>query len=402
MFKIKAKIYIVLVAIALQITGVSVVKADATHAPGTNISSNGTVYFFDGISLRPYTSLGAFTSYGFNTLSNIQIANSADFTIPPGTFVAPMDGSLINDHGTIWVISKGQKLGFTNEAAFIGLGYSYANVIPGDVSFMRTGAYITSASQAHPIDTVISNNGTDYLVTSRGLALIPSQDVFNSWGYAAAKVVPANSFDTAASVQILSQTLPVRPAAQLSAGAYFVDTNFPPACSTTTTGTTANTCNTSTGTTTSTTAPVLNASLAQCGTDTSCMIKNAGTCTLSEGVFSPATDFSNFLITDTDDFQILGLQQNNLCSLQEKVLSELVVYDATGLANAQAKGETAAQIQSDEQGATASQEATVGVITSCTFSPSNLVAYVNDIVTNNYSKEAIDYANGNCSNTVSN
>lgn len=266
--------------------------APGGHTPGTNIVSNGTVYFLDGTSIRPYTSAGAFLSYGFNAWSGVQTASSADLALPVGAPVPPMDGSLINDHGTVWVISKGQKLGFTNAAAFAGLGYSFKNVIVGDASFLPTGGYIANNAQAHPIDSLVSVNGTDFLMTSKGRIGIPSQAVFLSWGYSAADVLPANSYDTASNLTVLSPALDVRPATQLSAAGYYISTIYPstlplpltqPAAPATPT--------TPTNPTTPTSAPITAtalpaAELANCGASTVCFNANAQTCTLTDGTFS--------------------------------------------------------------------------------------------------------------------
>src|SRR5579884_2362210 len=74
----------------------------AVHAVGSNVLSNGTVYFINGSGQKqPYTSAGAFLSYGFNSWSNVVAASPEDLALPTGPFVPPMDGSLINDNGTV-------------------------------------------------------------------------------------------------------------------------------------------------------------------------------------------------------------------------------------------------------------------------------------------------------------
>lgn len=194
-----------------------------TPVPGSNISSNGIVYFYDGISLRPYTSAGAFLSYGFNSWNSVQPANADSTTLPKGNSIAPRDGSLINDQGTIYIITKGARAGFANKNVFLGLGYKFSNVIVGDTSFLPTLAPISNASGPHPVDTLINDHGTIFLTTSLGRIGIPSRSIFYSWGYAFSQVVAANSFDSI--YQSTSLVLSQRPAAELSAFNY-ISNNF--------------------------------------------------------------------------------------------------------------------------------------------------------------------------------
>ena len=115
--------------------------------------------------------------------------------MPTGAFVYPMEGSLINDHGTVFVITSGKRAGFTTAAVFLGLGYKWSNVIVGDTSFITTLPPINSTAQAHLPGTLINDKGTVYLVVPEGKIGIPSIDVFTSWGYSFGKAVLANAFD---------------------------------------------------------------------------------------------------------------------------------------------------------------------------------------------------------------
>lgn len=179
----------------------------AVHAAGTNVSSpDGTVSMImpDG-TRRPYTSAGAFLSYGFNSWSQVVTASAEDLALPVGSFIPPQDGSIIcsdrgADKGTCYQISGGMKFGFTSAAVFTGLGFSFANSMPGDVSWMPAGSFlINSATMAHLPGTLVNNNGTVQLVGGSGLLGIPDLATFNSWGYSFSKVVPANTADKAMS-----------------------------------------------------------------------------------------------------------------------------------------------------------------------------------------------------------
>lgn len=190
----------------------------AAHAEGTNVNKAGTIGMIIGGQFRPYTSAGAFLSYGFNSWSTVVEANADDSALPVGSFIPPQDGSIIfsdrgADKGTGYVISGGSKYGFPTEAIFKGQGYSYANAMWADVSWMPMGGVINSADAAHLPGTLVNNGGTVQLVGNTGLMGVPDLATFNSWGYSFAKVVPANSNDKAKSQTGVMAT---RQAGQLS------------------------------------------------------------------------------------------------------------------------------------------------------------------------------------------
>ena len=163
---------------------------------GQNILIDHIVYYLDlSGSKRPYTSAGGFLSFGFNSFSSVLTPNQDEEHLPTGGFVYPMADSLINDHGTVYVITQEKRAGFTKASVFLGLGYKWGNVLEGDTSFMDTLPPIDGTTQAHVAGTLINDHGTVYLLGTTGKLGIPSPDVFNSWGYSFTKVVLANSFD---------------------------------------------------------------------------------------------------------------------------------------------------------------------------------------------------------------
>lgn len=190
----------------------------AAHAEGANVNKAGTIGMIIGGQFRPYTSAGAFLSYGFNSWSNVVVANADDSALPVGSFIPPQDGSIIfsdrgADKGTGYVISGGSKYGFPTEAIFKGQGYTYANAMWADVSWMPMGGVINSADAAHLPGTLVNNAGTVQLVGNTGLMGVPDLATFNSWGYSFAKVVPANSNDKA---KTQTGVMATRQAGQLS------------------------------------------------------------------------------------------------------------------------------------------------------------------------------------------
>lgn len=202
------KVFAVGLAASTVLMGLAPLAAQAAaHAAGTNVlASDGTVFMImsDG-TRRPYTSAGAFLSYGFNSWSTTVTANADDLALPVGSFIPPQDGSITcsdrgADKGTCYLITGAQKAGFTSAAVFTGRGFSFSNAQMGDVSWM--GAYsslINDTTSANLPGVLVNNNGTVQLVGTSGLLGIPDLSTFNGWGYRFSKVVPANAADKAMS-----------------------------------------------------------------------------------------------------------------------------------------------------------------------------------------------------------
>lgn len=197
-----------------QSTSGSIVKSKVdAHEAGINIkTSDGTIYTITpDKQRRPYTSAGAFLSYGFNNFASVVDANEGDLQLPVGLFVTPRDGSIVcsdrgTDKGTCYLITEGKKAGFTSATIFKALGFSFIDAINGDVSFMPTTDAISSSQQAHKIGTLINNAGTLQIVATQALIGIPSMQVLTSWGYNPARAVLANSFDKAyAQIKVLGE-----------------------------------------------------------------------------------------------------------------------------------------------------------------------------------------------------
>ncbi len=184
-------------------------------------TTDGTVWFITSdMQRRPFTSWGAFQSYGFLSAAQIMEADASVTSLPAGSFIAPQDGRIFcatatkgtDVSGECSLITGGKKAAFTSSAVFTGQGYSFSRAFYGDSSFLEKTTNIDNASAQHRPGTLINNNGTVQLVVTGGLWGVPSMDVFNSWGWSFSDVVPANSADV-----LLSQTgvIPARMAGQL-------------------------------------------------------------------------------------------------------------------------------------------------------------------------------------------
>lgn len=184
-----------------------VVPPVVAHGPGSVVkTSEGTVWFITNsnpVQRRAFTSGGAFLSYGFLSFSQVVDANSADLALTTGSFIAPRDGSVFcatvtkdtDVKGECALITNSQKAAFTSAAVFTGLGFKFSNAQYGDSSFLAKTANIATVSEAHRTGVLVNNAGTIQLVGNATLVGIPSMDIFSSWGYTLAGVVPANQFD---------------------------------------------------------------------------------------------------------------------------------------------------------------------------------------------------------------
>lgn len=215
------KIFAVGSAAAIALSAFAPMAAQAAaHAAGTNVkSSDGTVWMIttDGMR-RAYTSAGAFLSYGFNSFSSVVDANADDLALTAGSFIPPQDGKIIcsdrgSDKGTCYLVTGGQKAGFTSASVFTGLGFSFSRVGYGDMSWMTSASNIDNTSAGHRAGVLVNNNGTVQLVGATGLVGIPDLATFNSWGYSFADVVPSNAADGAL---VQTSVMVSRTAGQLS------------------------------------------------------------------------------------------------------------------------------------------------------------------------------------------
>ncbi len=227
------KIFAVGSAVAMTLSlAVPFTALAAVHADGTNVNKSGTVGMIVGGQFRPYTSAGAFLSYGFNSWASVVDANAEDLALPTGSFIPPQDGKIFcaevtkdsDVKGECSLITGGQKAAFTSAAVFTGLGFSFSKAVYGDSSFMSKTTNIDNSTAAHRPGVLVNNNGTVQLVGSTGLLGIPDLATFNSWGYSFANVVPANAADKA-----MTQTgvMAARVAGQLSPSALVPGVNPP-------------------------------------------------------------------------------------------------------------------------------------------------------------------------------
>jgi hypothetical protein len=174
----------------------------APHSEGCLVNSGGTVYLVTGGQRRGFTSAEVFASHGYN-FGQVVAANAEDVALPVGPIMVYADGSLVKgpNDPLVYLVANGQKRGFVSGSVFTGLGYSFANIQWAPVNTFQdlpTGANVESSTERHPGGTwVLDGSGTVWMMTSTGRKGVPSMEVFNSYGKSWAHVVSANASDVA-------------------------------------------------------------------------------------------------------------------------------------------------------------------------------------------------------------
>src|SRR6185503_18507858 len=101
------------------------------------------------------------------------------------------------DQGGCYLITGGAKASFTSAEVFSGLGFSFSRAITADLSQVPAALNINNVTDPHRQGVLINNNGTVELVSPGGFWGIPDLATFNSWGFSFADVLPANVADLA-------------------------------------------------------------------------------------------------------------------------------------------------------------------------------------------------------------
>jgi hypothetical protein len=201
---IAKKIFASAVAVSSAFMGFAPIAAQAVSAGEVYKTTDGTVWFITSdMQRRPFSSGGAFLSYGFLSWAQVQNATAEVSALPQGSIIPPQDGKIFcatatkgsDVSGECSLVTGGMKAAFTSSAVFSGQGFSFARAQYGDSSFLTKTGNISDAAAAHGAGVLVNIDGTVYLVGSSSLMGIPSVSVFESWGYSFADVVTANTAD---------------------------------------------------------------------------------------------------------------------------------------------------------------------------------------------------------------
>lgn len=105
------------------------------------------------------------------------------------------NGTLISENGTVYIVYKNSKSAFGNPEAFLGLGYSFGNVWPVNSSVPFSGYVVNSKNSPHPWGSWVKSGSTVYFVHDTGLIPVPDWNNFLNNGGQASLIVMANSWD---------------------------------------------------------------------------------------------------------------------------------------------------------------------------------------------------------------
>jgi hypothetical protein len=107
------------------------------------------------------------------------------------------NGQLLNIGGTVYIVYQNTLTAFSSASVFLGLGYSFGNVI--NVSYqsgLTISSYVISTTAgAHPWGSWVKNGAAVYFVSQQGLIPVPDWNTFSNNGGSASLIVPANAWD---------------------------------------------------------------------------------------------------------------------------------------------------------------------------------------------------------------
>ena len=178
------------------------------------LASDGTIFLISTSERRGFPSAAVYFSHGYK-FSDAVTATAEDLAQPAGSPLNYRDGALIKGQAaTVYLISGATKHPFSSAEAFLGLGYSFSNVLSESGSILDqlpAVAAIDSANSAHLPGTLINQSGTVFLVTTGGRQGIPSLEAFYAQRYRLEEIVIANSADLALPIESESSTPPPAP-----------------------------------------------------------------------------------------------------------------------------------------------------------------------------------------------
>src|SRR3989344_252649 len=121
--------------------GPVIASGTEVHPEGALILDHGTVWWVKNGQRMGFESEAVFKTYGF-TFGRVVASNATDMALPTGPLVKFRDGTLVNDNGTVYVVSDGKKLGFRNMNALTSRGYAIKNSIKATLNSYEVGNVI--------------------------------------------------------------------------------------------------------------------------------------------------------------------------------------------------------------------------------------------------------------------
>lgn len=106
-----------------------------------------------------------------------------------------VSGQLVNEGGTVFIVYRGSKTGFTTADAFLGLGYTFGSVDQTYTGLPMSRRTVWTAAGPHPWGSWVKSGQTVYFMHESGLIPVPAYDVFLQNGGQDRWVVPMNGYD---------------------------------------------------------------------------------------------------------------------------------------------------------------------------------------------------------------
>jgi fibronectin type 3 domain-containing protein len=170
------------------------------------INSKGTYYLIISGVRHGITIPGILFSYGF-ALNQAKAATASDMDLPEGDILSPGDGVLVKTKSdkTVWLISNGQKHGFTSEKVFTALGFTFSQVLvvtTPELNKQGKGDNVSDSSKPHSpgINVKDVKTNTIYWIDYNYIKHpYPNLSIYNSWNVPNdfSRVLPANAADRA-------------------------------------------------------------------------------------------------------------------------------------------------------------------------------------------------------------
>ena len=178
---------------------------------------NSIIYLVESDGLHPFTEYPGYQTYiasSKQTLMHLSV-NANGVTIvsesaesylgmqsnqtpsTPVSTTAYVNNTIVNDHGTIYLIEETTKIPFTSIQVFNGLGYSLKNAVVGSTAgYTQPSGYVLSnANQRHSWGSWVRDGSTIYYVSPSGFIGVPSYSLFLKYGLTSNAIVTANTTD---------------------------------------------------------------------------------------------------------------------------------------------------------------------------------------------------------------
>ena len=105
---------------------------------GVLVNLDGTVYLISSSGRSPFPSQEMFFSYGYDYRMVLQ-GNDGDRKKAVLPVQKYRDGTLVDDKGTVFLISEGKKFGFKTWQAYLAAGYGSGIIVSGDTAGYAEG-----------------------------------------------------------------------------------------------------------------------------------------------------------------------------------------------------------------------------------------------------------------------